>query len=79
MHLDWYDRSILTYVLDSGLRSRAEVSDDTPVHFGITAGRIAARFDAVLDVYASRQPLLEQPDLDLVRRAARYRDTGERR
>lgn len=76
MHLDWYDRSILTYVLDSGLPVPTARSDDRPTQFGITADRVAARFDAVLEVYASRHPLLDQPDLELVRRAARYRDTA---
>ena len=76
MHMDWYDRSILSFVLESGLLSAPLRKDDTPLQFGISARRITQRFDAVIDVYASRQQALDQPDLDLVRRAARYRATA---
>jgi hypothetical protein len=73
MHMDWYDRSILNFVLESALLSAPTRKDDTPLEFGLSARRIAQRFDAVVDVYASRELPLEEPDLDLLRRAARYR------
>ena len=48
MHLDWYDRGVLTFVL--GCSSGAEPSDDASLaQFGITAPRVMRRFDAVLD------------------------------
>jgi hypothetical protein len=75
--MDWYDRSILTFVLESALLSAPVREDDTPVQFGLSSRRLTQRFDAVLDVYASRQVPLDEPDLDLVRRAARYRATAD--
>ncbi len=76
MHMDWYDRSILSFVLESALLSTPAREDDTPVQFGLSARRITRRFDAVIDLYGSRRLPLDEPDLDLLRRAARYRATA---
>jgi hypothetical protein len=71
MHLDWYDRRIVSFVLDSDLLSRPDES--TCVQFGMDARRIMKRFDAVLDVSASQQLPLDAADMDLVNRARQYR------
>ena len=41
MHLDWYDRSILSFVLEAELLSATSRNETTPVQFGISARRIA--------------------------------------
>ncbi|CAN5362840.1 hypothetical protein BH09ACT8_BH09ACT8_04470 [soil metagenome] len=74
VHMDWYDRSIVLFVLDTGLLTRPSNSA-TVVEFGMDARRIAQRFDAVLRAYASNQFILDDADLELVRRAVRYRDS----
>ncbi|MEH3142252.1 MAG: hypothetical protein PGN37_19165 [Mycobacterium kyogaense] len=69
MHLDWYDREILTYVTaapadrplpEAGCRSR----------FGITPGAVMRRFAAVVDVYRTAHLPLAPADQDLLDRAA---------
>jgi hypothetical protein len=72
MHLDWYDRKILTFVLDFAPKSEPP-NDESLAGFGINAGRVMRRFDAVVDVFTSRQVPLEEADLNLVRRAACFR------
>ncbi|WP_155925722.1 hypothetical protein [Mycolicibacterium sp. CBMA 234] len=73
MHLDWYDRGILTFVL--GCASGAEPSNDASLaQFGITTPRVMRRFDAVLDVVRSHRIPLDDADLTLVHQAADYRD-----
>jgi hypothetical protein len=75
MHLDWYDRQILTFVL--GWAPNSEPSDEEAfLQFGIDARRVMRRFDAIVDVFTSSQVPLEEPDLNLVRRAAGFRSTG---
>ena len=76
MRLDWYDRSTLCFVLDGGLASATPRNPGTPVQFGISAGRIAQRFEAVVDLYTSQKLPLEEADRDLVRRAACHREGG---
>ena len=72
MHLDWYDRGILTFVL--GCASGTEPSDDASLaHFGITTPRVMRRFDAVLDAVRSHEFPLDDADLMLVHQAADYR------
>lgn len=72
MHLDWYDREILAFVIaepadrplsDVGCRSR----------FGITPGAVMRRFDAVVDVYRCAHLPLAPADQDLLDRAAALR------
>jgi hypothetical protein len=72
MHLDWYDRRIVSYVLDSDLLSLPN-KESTRVQFGMDARRIMKRFDAVLDVSVSQQLPLDAADMDLVNRAMQYR------
>jgi hypothetical protein len=72
MHMDWYDRSILSFVLDTSLLSRP-TGGTAVVNFGMDAGRIGHRFDAILDVYGSHQIPLEDTDLELLARAVNYR------
>ena len=72
MHLDWYDRSILRFVLESALLSRPH-SGTAPVQFGLDSRRIARRFDVILDAYGSRHLPLDDADQELIHRAARYR------
>ena len=72
MHLDWYDRSILHFVLESALLSRPQ-DGTSPVQFGLDARRIARRFDVILDAYGSRHLPLVDADQELIYRAARYR------
>jgi hypothetical protein len=75
MRIDWYDRGILSFVLESELLSGPQRDATTPVKFGIDAARITKRFNAVVDLYDSRLlDSLEEPDLELMRRATRYRD-----
>ncbi|MEE6165085.1 MULTISPECIES: hypothetical protein [Mycobacteriaceae] len=73
MHLDWYDRRIVSFVLDSDLLSQP--NESTRVQFGMDARRIMKRFDAVLDVSMSQQLPLDAADMDLVNRARQYRAT----
>jgi len=72
MHLDWYDRSILSFVLESALLSKPH-NGTSPVQFGLDSRRIARRFDVILDAYGSRHLPLDDADQDLVCRAVRYR------
>jgi len=72
MHLDWYDRSILSFVLESALLSKPH-NGTSPVQFGLDSRRIARRFDVILDAYGSRYLPLDDADQDLVCRAVRYR------
>lgn len=78
MHLDWYDRGILTFVLDWASRS-APPNNEAFRRFGIDASRVMRRFDAVVDVFTSREFALEESDSNLVRRAARHRAAIERK
>lgn len=72
MHLDWYDRGILTFVL--GWAPQPEPPNDASLaRFGITTPRVMRRFDAVIDVFASHQIQLEPADQTLVHQAADYR------
>lgn len=74
VHIDWYDRGILSFVLESRLLSLPQRDDSTPLKFGIDAVRITKRFNAVVDLHDSRRlDSLEEPDLELVQRATRYR------
>jgi hypothetical protein len=77
MQIDWYDRSIVSYVLDSKAVPDSG-TDSRSTHFGIGTHRLMQRFDAILDVYAAQQLPLDEPDLDLLRRARRYRETAAR-
>jgi hypothetical protein len=72
MHLDWYDRKILTFVLDCAPNSEPR-NGDTFAGFGIDARRVMRRFDAVVEAFTSHQVPLEEADLNLVRRAAGFR------
>ena len=77
MHLDWYDRGILTFVLDWA--ADAEPSDaESVTRFGIDAHRVMRRFDAVVDVFTTHQIPLEESDLTLVHQAALYRSNAHR-
>jgi hypothetical protein len=73
MQIDWYDQSILRFVLDSDLLSRPS-SGTGIVQFGLDARRIRQRFEAVLYIYASQQIALDEADLELIRRAIQYRE-----
>lgn len=75
MHMDWYDRSILSFVLDTSLLSRP-TKGTAIVHFGMDARRIRRRFDAILDAYGSHQIPLDDTDLELVARAVNYRGSA---
>lgn len=71
MRLDWYDREILTFVL--ARTAPAEPPNDEALsRFGIAASRVMRRFDAVVDVFTSRQFPLEESDSTLVQRAASF-------
>jgi hypothetical protein len=70
MHLDWYDRRILTFVLDWAPQSEPP-DDESFVNFGIDSRRVMRRFDAVVDVFDAIP--LEEADQKLVRRAANFR------
>ncbi|MCX8562993.1 hypothetical protein OS122_19035 [Mycolicibacterium mucogenicum] len=73
MHLDWYDRGILTFVL--GCAPDAEPPNDASLaRFGITTPRVMRRFDAVLDAVRSHQFPLDDADLTLVHQAVDHRD-----
>ncbi|MUL77276.1 hypothetical protein [Mycolicibacterium sp. CBMA 226] len=73
MHLDWYDRDILTFVL--GCAPGAEPPNDASLaHFGISTARVMRRFDAVLDAVRSHQFPLDDADLTLVHQVADHRD-----
>ncbi len=73
MHLYWYDRGILAFVL--GCASGSGPSDDASLaQFGITTPRVMRRFDAILDTVRSHQIPLDDADLTLVRQAVDYRD-----
>ncbi|WP_157625867.1 hypothetical protein [Mycobacterium sp. 155] len=72
MHLDWYDRCIVSFVLDSDLLSQPN-RENTRAQFGMDASRIMKRFDAVLDVSVSQHLPLDAADMDLVNRAMQYR------
>lgn len=74
MRLDWYDRALLSFVLEAGLPSEPSLDRTAPIHFGMSAGRIAQRFDAVVDLYTAPPVPLDESDLELLRRASRYRD-----
>jgi len=75
MHLDWYDRGILNFVLDCA--PQADPSDDASyARFGIDAHRVMRRFASVVDVYTTHQFPLEESDLNLVRQAAHYRSAN---
>ena len=75
MHLDWYDRGILNFVLDWAPRP-APPDDAAVARFGIGAPRVMRRFDAVVDLYASTGIPLEASDRDLVCQAMRYRSSA---
>jgi hypothetical protein len=75
MRLDWYDREILTFVLDQDQRS--DPSEEASFsRFGIAPRRVMRRFDAVVEVFTRHQFALEEPDLKLVQRAARLHHVG---
>lgn len=71
MRLDWYDREILTFVLN-GTAPAGPRNDAALSHFGIAANRVMRRFDAVVDVFTSHQFSLDESDLTLVQRAASF-------
>ena len=71
MKLDWYDRGIVSFVMESGLSPAQSGDDGKPVAFGIDARRILHRFSAVVDL--SERFDYEGSDQALLRRAARYR------
>lgn len=71
MKLDWYDRGIVSFVMESGLSPAQSGDNGKPVAFGIDARRILHRFSAVVDL--SERVEYEGPDQALLRRAARYR------
>jgi hypothetical protein len=72
IHLDCYDRRILTFVLDRA-SSEPLAEKDCRNWFGISPRAVMRRFDAVVDVYVSHQIPLEASDLGLLNQAARYR------
>lgn len=48
MHLDWYDREILTFVLDRAAHPGVP-DEESFSRFGIASHRVMRRFDAVID------------------------------
>jgi hypothetical protein len=77
MHLDWYDRGILTFVL--GWAPDAEPPNaESVTRFGIDAHRVMRRFDAVVEVFTTHRIPLEDSDMTLVHEAARYRSAAHR-
>ncbi|WP_111508334.1 hypothetical protein [Mycobacterium kyogaense] len=72
MHLDWYDRQILSFVT---ARPADRPLPDTECRrgFGLTPGAVIRRFDAVVDVYLSAHVPLAPADQDLLDRAAARR------
>ena len=72
IHLDWYDRRILAFVLN--WPSAEELPEgECRNWFGISPRAVMRRFDAVVDVYVSHHVPLDESDLDLISRASRYR------
>lgn len=71
MRLDWYDREILTFVLDRTCTAEPR-NDESLSRFGIAANRVMRRFDAVVDVFTNLQIPLEESDFNLVQRAALF-------
>ncbi|WP_396897925.1 hypothetical protein [Mycolicibacterium sp.] len=71
MRLDWYDREILTFVLDRTPRSEPP-NEESFSRFGIAPHRVMRRFDAVVDVFTTHEFALEESDLNLVQRAAEF-------
>ena len=72
MHLDCYDRRILTFVLDRAPRSRRPAME-CQGWFGMRPSGVLRRFDAVIDAYTPYQIALDEPDLELLSLAARHR------
>ncbi len=72
MHLDWYDRQILLFVV---AQPAGRPLSDTECRswFGITPSAVMRRFDAVVDVYLSAHVPLAAADQDLLDRAAARR------
>jgi|RhiMetStandDraft_4_1073278.scaffolds.fasta_scaffold711840_1 hypothetical protein len=70
LHLDWYDRRILSFVLDWAPQPEPP-NDESLVNFGINSRRVMRRFDAVVDVFDTIA--LEEADQNLLRRAADFR------
>lgn len=75
MRLDWYDREILTFVLDRTPRS-GPPNEESFSRFGIAQHRVMRRFDAVVDVFTTHQFPLNEPDFNLVQRAAQFHHRG---
>lgn len=75
MRLDWYDREILTFVLDRTSRP-GPPHEESFSRFGIAPHRVMRRFDAVVDVFTRHQFALEEADLSLVQRAAQFHHRG---
>ena len=72
MHLDWYDRQILMFVVNQPA-DRPLSASDCRSWFGITPGAVMRRFDAVVDVYLSTHVPLAAADQDLLDRAVTRR------
>ena len=72
MHLDWYDRRILTFVLDHEARSLLP-EKECQGWFGMRASGVMRRFEPVVDAYAPYQTALDESDLNLLNLAARRR------
>ena len=77
MHLDWYDRGILTFVLNWAPDAEPP-NDESFTRFGIDAHRVMRRFDAVVDVFTTHQIPREESDITQVHQAARYRSVAHR-
>ena len=75
MQLDWYDRRVLTYLLDS-CDTAMPSDDEALVSVGLNCARLLRRVDAVIDCVATQDVSFVEPDMTLVRRAAcRRRDS----
>ena len=72
MHLDWYDRKILTFMLEWAPQSEPP-REQSYAHFGIDARRVMRRFNAVIEAFSSNEMPLAEADLHLLRRAAQFR------
>jgi hypothetical protein len=71
MHLDCYDRRILAFVLNQAPIGQLP-EQECRSWFGISPRAVRRRFDAVVDVYLSHHVPLDESDLELLNRAARF-------
>jgi hypothetical protein len=78
LHLDWYDRCILDFVLSSAMLTTPPRADGGVVQFGLTERRLRHRFDAVVDQWRAHLPHLAESDRALVERAERCRADAQR-